>query len=362
METQWWQPRRDELLALASQATPLYVFNEETLNDTLFDLLSMEALGCLLYPVHANPDSKMLRKAFEQGVGFWCISCDEMDGLLERFPYLDPQRIVFSPKAPNGQDFERAFDKGACAVVNDLDVLTEWPDVFRGRRVFIPGDLGSDEGRLRLKGIPVQGFYALLKGDSPSACSPDDTVSLLTEALRHFPEGKILILGCGTEQVMDDGRDGMDIPAMGEYLEAIGHAFPGFNLWLELPNRMLAHAGVLMVRVVEAGGKAGTRCVRVNAGMETLSGNGRSGISHGIVNLSRPDSQKTISPTCIIGEAGGPEYRMDLSKAPASIEEGDILAFTNMGAPGAEKYSTGKGWHAVPQHYLNARKMCPVRI
>jgi hypothetical protein len=53
---------------------------------------------------------------------------------------------------------------------------------------------------------------------------------------------------------------------------------------------------------------------------------------------------------------------MDLSKAPASIEEGDILAFTNMGTPGAEKCSTGKGWNAVPQHYLNARKMCPVRI
>jgi len=362
METQWWQQRRDELLALASQVTPLYVFNEETLNDTLLDLLSMEALGCLLYPVQANSDSKMLRKAFEQGVGFWCISCDEMDGLLEKFPYLDPQQIVFSPKAPNGQDFERAFDKGACAVVNDLNVLTEWPDVFRGRRVFIPGDLGSDEGRLRLKGIPVQGFYALLKGDSPSACSTDDTVSLLTEALRHFPEGKILILGCGIEQVVDDGRDEMDIPAMGEYLDAIGHACPGFNLWVELPNRMLARAGVLMVRVVEAGGKSGSRCIRVNADLEALSCQGRCGISHGIVNLSRPDSDETISPMCVIGEMGGPENRMDLSKVPTIIAAGDILAFTNMGAPGAEKCSTGKGWHAVPQHYLNARKMCPVRI
>jgi diaminopimelate decarboxylase/aspartate kinase len=362
METQWWQPRRDELLALAGQATPLYVFNEETLNDTLFDLLSMEALGCLLYPVHANPHPKMLRKAFEQGVGFWCISRDEMDGLLERFPYLDPQRIVFSPNAPNGRDFERAFDKGACAVVSDLNVLTEWPDVFRGRRVFIHRDLGSDEGRLQLKGIPVQGFYTLLKGGSPSACSPDDTVSLLTEASRHFPEAKILILGNRTEQAVDNGPERMDIPEIGNYLDAIVHACPGFNLWVELPNRMLARAGVLMVRVVEADGKSGSRCIRVNADLEALSCQGRCGISHGIVNLSRPDSDETISPTCVIGEEGGPEYRIDLSKAPASIEKGDILAFTNMGAPGAEKYSTGKGWHAVSQHYLNARKMCPVRI
>jgi len=112
METEWWQARRYELLAMADQGSSLYVFNEETLNEILFDLLSIDVMDRLLYPVHANPHPKILRKAVEQGVGFRCISCDEMDGLLRDFNGLDPGRILFFPVAAPSRDFARAFDRG----------------------------------------------------------------------------------------------------------------------------------------------------------------------------------------------------------------------------------------------------------
>ena len=66
----WWHARKDELIALAAKESPIYVYNEETLNETLFDLLSLDPLDLLFYPVHANPHPKILRKVFEMDVGF----------------------------------------------------------------------------------------------------------------------------------------------------------------------------------------------------------------------------------------------------------------------------------------------------
>ena len=62
---EWWHARKGELLALAEEGSPLCVYNEETLNETLFDLLSIEAVNRVFYPVKANPHPKILEKAYE---------------------------------------------------------------------------------------------------------------------------------------------------------------------------------------------------------------------------------------------------------------------------------------------------------
>jgi diaminopimelate decarboxylase/aspartate kinase len=356
MPNNWWQSRKDELLAMAGQGSPLHVFNEETLNEIFFDLLSIDAIDRLFYPVHANPHPKILRKAVELGVGFRCISCDEIDSLLRNFPILDPERIVFFPVAAPGGDFAQAFDRGVHVAVEDLSAISRCPGAFQGRRVFIRGDKSTDQTEIQTIGISVEGFYYFLKTDLSPVCDPDEIPSFLAEALTHLPEGSTLILGNGMEKGL------MDVPVLGEHLETIVHACPGFNLWLEVPDGMLARAGVLMTRVVEVGEGAGTRCVRVHADIQAPGSNGRCGIPHRMVNLSRPDSDQTVSPTRIIGQAGGSGNWMDLPDAPTIIEEGDALVFTNMGAPGAERLLKGKGWNRMPQHYLHARSMCRVRI
>ncbi|MFO7601432.1 MAG: hypothetical protein R6X27_16745, partial [Candidatus Desulfacyla sp.] len=204
--------------------------------------------------------------------------------------------------------------------------------------------------------------YCSLKPDAPPVSEPDEMRPFLTDALARFPDKPTLILGNVTEQDMRHDQEWVDVPALGEYLEAIAHACPRFNLWLELPHGMLARAGVLITRVVETGKERGRRWVRVNADMQSPLYNGRRGIYHGIVNLSRPDSDKTNSTTRIIGQAGGPGNRIDLPDAPAVIQEGDVLIFTHTGATGAELLAEDKGWDDVPQHYLHARSLCPVDI
>jgi len=347
---------------MAGQASPLYVFNEETLNEMLFDLLSIDVIDRLFYPVHANAHSKILRKGVELGVGFRCISCDEMEGLLQDFRGLDPKRILFFPVAAVGRDFERAFDRGAQVVVDDLDVIRRWPDVFRNRSVFIRRNRGSDPAEIGVTGTSVQGFYCSSRTDASPPFGAEATPSFFAEALTHFPEAAVFIVGNSTEQDMRREQGFMDIPALGECLENMAHSCPEFKLWLELPYEMLACAGVLITRVVEVGDQAGTPCIRVDANLKAPICNRRYGISHRIVNLSRPDSDETVSLTHIIGQTGGAGNWIDLPTAPAIIEQGDALILTGTGAPGAGLRPEDQGSNGSAQHYLHARSMCRVRI
>jgi bifunctional diaminopimelate decarboxylase / aspartate kinase len=362
MEPQWWHSRRDQLLAMAGQASPVYVFNEETLNEMLFDLLSIDVIDRLFYPVHANSHSKILRKGVELGVGFRCISCDEMEGLLQDFRGLDPKRILFFPVAAAARDFERAFDRGVQVVVDDLNVIRRWPDVFRNRSVFIRGNMGGDPAEIGVTGTSVQGFYCSSRTDASPSFGPEATPAFFARALSYFPEAAVLIVGNSTEQDRHPEQGFMDIPALGEYLEDMIHSCFKLKLWLELPYEMLACAGVLITRVVEVGDQAGTPCIRVDANLKAPLCNRKCGISHRIVNLSRPDSDEPVSMTRIIGQTGGAGNWIDLPKAPAIIEQGDALILTGTGAPGAGLRPEDEGSNGLSQHYLHARSMCRVRI
>jgi len=362
METEWWQSRRDELLAMAGRGSPLYVFNEETLNEILFDLLSIDAVDRLFYPVHANPHPKILRKAVEQGVGFLCISWNEMDGLLRDFPRLDPEQIVFFPVAAQDREFARAFDRGVHVVVDDLSAIKRRPDLFQDRRFFIRGHAGAHHREIGFTGTSIQGLYWSLKPDAPPVSGPDGMHPFLTDVLARLPDKPTLILGNNMEQEMDGEQAWVDVPALGEYLDAVARACPGFNLWLELPHGMIARAGILITRVVETRQQADIRLVRVNGDMRDQAFHDRCGISHRMANLSRPDRGETVLTTAIIGEEGGQGNRIDFPDAPAIIQEGDVLVLTSMGATGAEMSPRDECWKGVPQDYLHARSLCPVDI
>ena len=83
MSEDWWQLRKEELLRLAGDGTPLYVYNEEVLNETFFDLLWVDGLDRIVYPVRANPHPEVLRKAFEMDLDFGCVSSHEITSLLK---------------------------------------------------------------------------------------------------------------------------------------------------------------------------------------------------------------------------------------------------------------------------------------
>lgn len=362
MADNWWHFRRDELLTLAGRESPLIVFNEEVLNEIFFDLLSMDAIDRLFYPLYINSHPKILQKAFELGVGFSCVSFDETDVLQANFPQHNPQQTLFCPPDALGRDFRRALDRGFQVVMNDLNPVEQWPDLFRGREIFVRGDMRLDQGGIRITGTTVKGWYLCLKGGAHLSGNLDDTVSFLQKASRHFPERFTLILGNNASVGGHPETGGMDIPRFGDCVEAIRNACPQVDLWAEVPVALLSSIGILVARVVETGEDAGTRHIRINADINPPVYHVGRGFPHRVANLSRPDQGETRSMTRIIWEDAGSGSYTDLSGVPPVIEEGDLLLLTQMGARASSMDLDNAGHRGVPTHYLRARSMCPVKI
>jgi len=362
MVNDWWYPRKEELLSMAGKGCPIYVYNEEALNETLFDLLSIDALDLLFYPVHANPHPKILRKAFELDVGFKCISIDEIARVLKNLPKLAPQRILFVPDHAHGEDFERAFDYGAHVAVNDLYTLKRWPDIFQNREIFICMDMGHEQGSSGLLETSVRGFYIRPQITFHPLQDLNETISFLAKTSRHFPEVSTLIFGNSMDVSLNHEKEIIDIPGLGGHLEAIKDACPQYNFWLELPDLMVSHAGALLAEVTETGEEEGTRYIRINMDMKDPIYDGLRDASHKIINLSKCDDGEMAIMTRIIGQDKGPENAMDFMEAPASVEKGNILVFSNMGTYGRGRDVDAKGRDSVPERYMSARSMCHVKI
>lgn len=108
----WWDLRNEDLLALAEKEAPLYVYNEETLNEIFFDLSAMDVLSGLFYPFHLNFNPRILQKVIDQDIHFRCYSLGEVNHLREHFPKLPPERILFLSDPEHGKDCETALHQG----------------------------------------------------------------------------------------------------------------------------------------------------------------------------------------------------------------------------------------------------------
>jgi diaminopimelate decarboxylase len=352
----WWRIRKEELLALAKEECPLYVYNEETLNDTLFDLLAVDAMEGLFYPVHENPHPRILRKVFELEAGFSCASPAALDSLFTLFPKLESRRILYAPDHGPGKDFERALGYGTHVVMKDLRTLKVRAGNLENRKIFIPIDMDLEE-----VGLSVEGLYMDPETGVPPLSDTNKIRSFLDEVSIQFPDVTTFILGNGIGVSVNREADMMDIPATGEYLEALKDACPPLTLWLEPGRRMVSHAGALLAKVTGTGEAEETGFLRMHGDMDPAIYDALYRGRHEVVNLSKLDKEGGI-PVPIIGKGRDLGNREDCFKGPASIEKGDILLFTNMGAYGPCEHFSGKGRHTVSEHYLVARRICPIKI
>ena len=125
---------------------------------------------------------------------------------------------------------------------------------------------------------------------------------------------------------------------------------------------MVSHAGILLAGVTEIGEEDGIHYIRTNTDMKTAMYNKLHGACHQIVNLSRLDNEETTIMARIIGQDKGAGNAIDLVKIPLSVEEDDILLFTNMGAYGPGRDFDSKRRDPASERYMSARSMCQVKI
>lgn len=320
----WCLERRGELVEAARDKSPVLVYNEEVLNDAVFDLLSVEGVERVFQNVEWVRMPEVLRKIYDMGAGFRVRCAAELDSLHHLIPALDPCRLLLVRRGDGPEDDAHDLDS-AMYVAATSDAL----------------NAGAGPAAKALLRVPVKGetFFSPILEPSLAAklsgvfLEPEgsdfvhlkDLLPGLSELISQVPP--ILCLGDGLGLPIDRETDRIHTATLAEQVEEVMEVCAGPRLWVEPGRHLVSHAGILLARATDLEGQNLDLC-RMHGARPCLH------------NLSRPD-------------AG--DGRLSLQ----GTKKDDILVVTNVGALPTE---ADQNLAALPRHYLKARRICRVRL
>ncbi len=373
----WWNRRRAELIDLAKKTSPLYVYDEETILNSISELTGLYSVDRVFYSVKANAHPEILSRFYDAGLGFECVSPGEIGHVTRTFPNIDAKRILFTPNFAPRQEYEHGFEKDVNVTLDNLYPLERWPDVFRKKEVFVRIDPGEGAGHHKfvktagakskfgvselqldeLKklldkcGAKVIGLHAHAGSNIFDPEKWSSTASFLASIAERFPDVRILDLGGGLGVVERPGQAPLDLKAVDENLRKVKKAHSQYELWIEPGRYLVAAAGVLLTKVTQTKQKGDYRYIGVDTGMNTLIRPALYGSYHEIVNLSRLGQKSSgianiVGPICETGDVLGHE------RAIADPQDGDVLLIATTGAYGRAMSSEYNLRKPASEHFL----------
>jgi diaminopimelate decarboxylase/aspartate kinase len=362
----WWRARAPALLQLARGGTPRYAYDLATVRERARALLAVDAIDRRFYALKANPHPAILRVLAAEGYGFECVSRGELEHVFATLPELALSRVLFTPSFAPRAEYEAAFAHGATVTVDSVEALQRWPELFRGRELWLRLDLGRGEGHHRKVrtggseakfGLPVARMDEFLE----AARALDARITGLhahlgsgVESATHWREVHAELAGLaeriGTVATLDIGG-GLPVPYLpdaapfdlaewGHDLATVKAAYPQYALAVEPGRYLVAEAGVLLLSATQVVEKDGVRRVGCDAGMNALLRPALYEAFHDIANLSRLDAPArvdfdVVGPVCESGDVIGRQRKL-----PVDTAEGDILLVADAGAYGMAMANT----------------------
>jgi diaminopimelate decarboxylase/aspartate kinase len=360
LPTAWWRPRRDELLRLADEESPRYVYDATTVRRRSREVQALGPVDRAFYAVKANPHPGLLRVLATQGLGFECVSPGELERVFDVLPDLNPTRVLFQPNFAAPHEYAEAFERGVHVTVDNVQPLAEHPEVFAGENIFVRVDPGQGQGhhrkvrtagaqskfgvvpedleRLRgaadRAGATVVGLHAHVGSGITDEHTWAHLVDLLATLADEFPDAHVLNVGGGLGVSNRAGSPPLDLSALDAALREAADRHPQYDLWMEPGRYLVAEAGVLLARVTQTKSKDAVGYVGLDTGMNSLLRPALYGAHHEIANLTRLDEAPSmtadvVGPICETGDVLGHDRRLP------PTEPGDTLLVATVGAYGA---------------------------
>jgi diaminopimelate decarboxylase/aspartate kinase len=243
--------------------------------------------------------------------------------------------------------------------LDNLYPLRAWPELFRGRDVFLRIDPGFGRGHhqhVRTAGVHskfgvpiaeaqelqelvdaagarVVGLHAHTGSGIFDVANWTQTGAQLADLARRFPDVRVIDLGGGIGVPEQIGQSAIDLGALDAGVAELKRQIPGIEFWMEPGRFLVAAAGVLVAVVTQLKGKGAVRYVGIATGMNSLIRPALYGSHHDIRNLTRLDEPKTtcvnvVGPICETADQLGADRWL-----PPTVE-GDVLLIANCGAYG----------------------------
>jgi len=362
----WWRVKRAELLAALGEEDAAFVYDLDVVRTAARALRSLGSLARVHYSVKANPHPQVLRALRTQGIEFECVSRGEVERVLELFPELEPQRLLYTPNFAPRAEYAWALGRGVRVTVDSAYALAAWPELFRGHEIFVRLDTGVGRGHhthvrtagSRSKfGMPIADLPALARQARDAGArliglqahvgsgifdvtSWEHTARLLAAAAHDLPGLAIIDVGGGFGVPERPDQPGVDLARLDSLLAAVRAAHPHLEIWIEPGRYLVAAAGVLLARVTQLKAKGELRFVGIATGMNSLIRPALYGAWHEIANLTRADERASelvsvVGPICESADVLGHDRLLPATR------EGDVLLIANAGAYG----------HAMSSHY-----------
>ena len=356
---EWWQKSRKQLLKIAEQESPVFVYDQNTLIHSARQLQSIAAVSRIFYAVKANDHAKVLNCFYEQGLGFECVSLGELNYIKKLFPEINPKRILFTPNFATKAEYAAALKDEIYINLDNLHPLEHWPELFVGREVFIRLDLGVGRGHhqfVKTAGkqskfgiaisqltrlhelvekhqVQVIGLHSHAGSGVMEIQNWSETATILAEIASQFDQVTFLDIGGGLGVPEKPADKSLDFEQFSAALQLIKDQYPHYELWLEPGRYLVAEAGVLLAKVTQLKSKEEVNYIGLETGMNSLIRPMLYGAYHEIVNLTRFNEARTelahiVGPICESGDVLGHARLMPLT------QEGDVILIANAGAYG----------------------------
>jgi diaminopimelate decarboxylase/aspartate kinase len=355
----WWRAKRTALLAALGSEDAAFVYDLEAVRGAARALRALGSLGRVHYSMKANPHPEVLRTLRAEGVEFECVSRGEVERLLELFPDLAPERILYTPNFAPRAEYAWALARGIRVTVDNAYILTAWPELFRGHEIFVRVDTGVGRGHhthvrtagsrskfgvpiaelpelarhAHAGGVDVVGLQAHVGSGIFDVTSWEHTARLLAHAAQGFAKVSVIDVGGGLGVPERADQPGVDLAKLDTLLTAVRAEHRQLEVWLEPGRYLVAAAGVLLARVTQLKVKGGMRFVGVATGMNSLIRPALYGSYHEIANLTRTEEKASelvsvVGPICESADVLGHDRLLPVTR------EGDVLVIANAGAYG----------------------------
>ncbi len=356
----WWQVQQHQLLAVAAEHSPCYVYHLPTIKHQITQLQKLTAVDRYFYASKANSHPEVLRCMYENGVCLETVSPGEIERVEQTCADIRAEQILFTPNFAPIDEYQMALTKGIFVTIDNPTLLFDYPDVFSNQQVILRLDPGHGSGHHRYVrtagahskfGIPMADVDAVatwckthnikvigLHAHSGSGILDHSNwpriAQYLGSCLNHFPNARIINVGGGLGIRENPGDMGLDLPLLNEALEAFKQAHPDVELWMEPGRFLVAHCGVLLANVTQTKWKGKQGYIGIETGMNSLIRPALYGAWHNIVNLNHLESDteytaNVVGPMCETGDVLGVDRKMPKTAV------GDTLLIANTGAYGA---------------------------
>jgi diaminopimelate decarboxylase/aspartate kinase len=364
----WWRDEKymNKLLSTYEKLEDIhtaYVYNLEQIKSNcqiMKDKLS-PSVTHFYYAMKANNNVDVLREIVKSGFGLECVSIGELKYIDEnKVIEINSDNVLFTPNYCHINEYVYAFDIGVRVVIDNVDLLLDYPDIFRNKCIGIRLDLDMGDGhhkKVITEGNNVKFGLPLYELDSFIDIASNlntkivfihshkgsgilnhnawlMTLEKMHKLLPRLPDVKTIDLGGGFG-IFSNGQT-LDLDkvnkSLDNYLEEICKEY-NVELAIEPGRFVVAEAGIILTQVTQIRSKSRYTYLGVGAGMHTLIRPALYDAYHPIYNLSKIDkanntNYQVVGPICETGDILGKDIMLPKS------EIGDIILIENTGAYG----------------------------